>query len=208
MHRLFRTETYNIAERRSITHTIQDMLYDDIIILQGHKIQKKRKLLRNSPLIQELIYSDYDYRLLSLGIEENYDDERILYLKYALVIEEDKLRELGIKVGILGENRANYDITLMPLEEKDEEQDKIQLSERKKYEKSIKDIEIPIKIRRLPLFQTKPDLTRDFSMKTIDISPKGYKIARERSRKNWLMRELKRQKHTEYDTYSVSTLLE
>lgn len=45
-------------------------------------------------------------------------------------------------------------------------------------------------------------------MKTIDISPKGYKIARERSRKNWLMRELKRQKHTEYDTYSVSTLLE
>lgn len=68
MHRLFRTETYNIAERRSISHTIQDMLYDDIIILQGHKIQEKRKLLRNSPLIQELIYSDYDYRLLSLGI--------------------------------------------------------------------------------------------------------------------------------------------
>ncbi|XP_043793017.1 uncharacterized protein LOC122715149 [Apis laboriosa] len=208
LHRLFRTETYNIAERRSISHTIQDMLYDDIIILQGHKIQEKRKLLRNSPLIQELIYSDYDYRLLSLGIEENYDDERILYLKYALIIEEDKLHELGIKVGILGENRANYDITLMPLEEKDEEQDKIQLSEKKKYEKSIKDIEIPIKIRRLPLFQTKPDLTRDFSMKTIDISPKGYKIARERARKNWLMRELKRQKHTEYDTYSVSTILE
>lgn len=46
---------------------------------------------------------------------------------------------MGIKVGILGENRADYDITLMPLEEKDEEQDKIQLSERKKYEKSIKD---------------------------------------------------------------------
>lgn len=72
MHRLFRTETYNIAERRSITHTIQDMLYDDIIILKGHKIQEKRKLLRNSPLIQELIYSDYDYRLLSLGIIFSY----------------------------------------------------------------------------------------------------------------------------------------
>lgn len=28
----------------------------------------------------------------------------------------------------------------MPLEEKDEEQDKIQLSEKKKYEKSVKDI--------------------------------------------------------------------
>lgn len=54
---------------------------------------------------------------------------------------------MGIKVGILGENRANYDITLMPLEEKDEEQDKIQLSERKKYEKSIKDIVSSYKLR-------------------------------------------------------------
>lgn len=68
MHRLFRTETYNIAEKRNISHTIQDMLPDDIQVLQGHKIQEKRKLLKNSPLIQELIYSDYDYRLLSLGV--------------------------------------------------------------------------------------------------------------------------------------------
>lgn len=66
LHRLFRTETYNIAERRS--HIIQDMLPNDIQVLQGHKIQVKRKLLRNSPLIQGLIYSDSDYRLLSLGI--------------------------------------------------------------------------------------------------------------------------------------------
>ena len=68
MHRLFRTETYNIAEKRNISPTIQDMLPDDIQVLQGHKIQEKRKLLRNSPLIQELIYSDSDYRLLSLGV--------------------------------------------------------------------------------------------------------------------------------------------
>lgn len=62
-------------------------------------------------------------------------------MKYALVAKEDKLHELGIKVGILGENRANYDILLMPLEEKSEEQDRIQLSDRRKHEKrkSIKD---------------------------------------------------------------------
>ena len=161
MHRLFRTETYNIAEKRNISPTIQDMLPDDIQVLQGHKIQEKRKLLRNSPLIQELIYSDSDYRLLSLGvfyiflflqkrkknnilwligIEDNSNDKRILYLKHALVVEEDKLHELGIKVGILGENRTNYDILLMPLEEKDEKQDKIQLSDKREEHERIKSI--------------------------------------------------------------------
>lgn len=62
-------------------------------------------------------------------------------MKYALVAKEDKLHKLGIKVGILGENRTNYDILLMPLEEKNEEQDRTQLSDRRKHEKrkSIKD---------------------------------------------------------------------
>ncbi|CAD1473658.1 unnamed protein product, partial [Heterotrigona itama] len=212
LHRLFRTETYNIAEKRNISHTIQDMLPDDIQVLQGHKIQEKRKLLRNSPLIQELIYSDSDYRLLSLGIEDNLNDKRILYLQYALVIEEDKLHELGIKVGILGENRTNYDILLMPLEEKDEKQDKIQLSDKRKHGRiknikdTIQDTQISIKIQRFPSFETEPDLTQDFSMKIINISPKGYKIPREKARKKWLIREIKRQAHKEIDTYSIATI--
>ncbi|KAK1132946.1 hypothetical protein K0M31_014313 [Melipona bicolor] len=212
LHRLFRTETYNMAEKRNISHTIQDMLPDDIQVLQGHKIQEKRKLLRNSPLIQELIYSDSDYRLLSLGIEDNSNDKRILYLKHALVVEEHKLHELGIKVGILGENRANYDILLMPLEEKNEKQDKIQLSDKREHERiknikdTIQDTQISIKIQRLPSFETEPDVTQDFSIKTINISPKGYKIAREKARKKWLIREIKRQAHKEIDTYSVATI--
>ena len=212
MHRLFRTETYNIAERRS--HIIQDMLPNDIQVLQGHKIQVKRKLLRNSPLIQGLIYSDSDYRLLSLGIEDNSNDECILYLKYALVAKEDKLHELGIKVGILGENRTNYDILLMPLEEKNEEQDKTQLSDRRKHEKkksvkdTMQDAQISIKVQRLPSFQTKPDLAQDFSTRTINISPKGYKIARQKARKRWLIREIKRQGYKETDTYSIATMID
>ncbi|XP_071868504.1 protein phosphatase 1 regulatory subunit 36 isoform X1 [Bombus fervidus] len=212
LHRLFRTETYNIAERRS--HIIQDMLPNDIQVLQGHKIQVKRKLLRNSPLIQGLIYSDSDYRLLSLGIEDNSNDERILYLKYALVAEEDKLHKLGIKVGILGENRTNYDILLMPLEEKNEEQDKTQLSDRRKHEKrksikdTMQDTQISIKVQRLPSFQTKPDLTQDFSTRTINISPKGYKVARQKARKKWLIREIKRQGYKETDTYSIATVID
>lgn len=57
-----------MAERLHSSQIVQDMLADDIRILQGRELQEKRKLLRNSPLIQELIYSNCDYRLLSLGM--------------------------------------------------------------------------------------------------------------------------------------------
>ncbi|XP_071868506.1 uncharacterized protein isoform X2 [Bombus fervidus] len=149
-----------------------------------------------------------------IGIEDNSNDERILYLKYALVAEEDKLHKLGIKVGILGENRTNYDILLMPLEEKNEEQDKTQLSDRRKHEKrksikdTMQDTQISIKVQRLPSFQTKPDLTQDFSTRTINISPKGYKVARQKARKKWLIREIKRQGYKETDTYSIATVID
>ncbi|CAL7950034.1 unnamed protein product [Xylocopa violacea] len=213
LHRLFRTEAYNISERHSMGH-IQHMLSDDIQVLQGIKRQEKRKLLRNSPLIEDLIYSDCDYRLLSLGVdqEDNASDERILYLQHALIMEEHKLSELEIKVGILGENRINYDIMLMPIEE--EVEDMIQMSEKRKYErKSTKttldeDTQVPTTSRRLPPFQTKVDLTRDFPMKTFDILPRGYKTAREEARKKWFVREIKRQGRKEEDTYSIATMLD
>lgn len=44
-------------------------------------------------------------------------DPKIAYLKNALLIEEELLSRLGIKIGILGRNRSDYDIMLMPIEE-------------------------------------------------------------------------------------------
>lgn len=44
-------------------------------------------------------------------------DPKIAYLKNALLIEEEMLSRLGIKIGILGHNRSDYDIMLMPTEE-------------------------------------------------------------------------------------------
>ncbi|XP_017891799.1 uncharacterized protein LOC108632015 [Ceratina calcarata] len=215
LHRLFRTEAYNMAERRSIAHVVQDMLDDDIRVLQGQKMQEKRRLLRNSPLIQDLIYSNCDHRLLALGIDATPDDdERIHYLQYALVAEEDKLEEFGVKVGILGENRANYDLMLMPIEEK-EEQDpvklSIQFSDRKIFDKKsmvTEDTKLLKKTTRFPPAETKPDFTRDFSMKTIDLAPRGYGAAREEARKRWFIREVKRRGRKQADTYSISTILE
>ncbi|CAK9807999.1 Protein phosphatase 1 regulatory subunit 36 [Anthophora plagiata] len=213
LHRLFRTDGYNMAKRLHASHIVQDMLINDILVLQGHMDQEKRKLLRNSPLIQDLIYSDCDYRLLSLGIEDDPHDEHIRFLQNALLAEEDKLHELGIKIGILGENRANYDIMLMPLEEEEKDDDILQLSDRRKYERkstkdTLQDVQIPIKLRRLPSFRTKFELTQDFLMKAINISPRGYKAAREQGRRKWFIREVKRQRFKEADTYSVMTMLD
>lgn len=41
---------------------------------------------------------------------------KIAYLRNALLTDEEMLSQLGIKVGILGHNRSDYDIMLMPLE--------------------------------------------------------------------------------------------
>ncbi|XP_054010942.1 uncharacterized protein LOC128893760 [Hylaeus anthracinus] len=211
LHRLFRTEAYNIAERRSASQIIQDMLIDDIKVLHGHKIQEKRKLLRNSPLIQELIYSNCDYRLLSLGMGNHSSDKRILYLENALLIEEHKLHELGIRIGILGENKDDYDIMLTPHDE--EKLDQIQLSDKRVYEKrrSTKDISSDsnknVRTRSLPPFESEFELALDFPSEISNISPKGYQTARKEARKKWLIREIKRQKNKNknIDSYSIST---
>jgi len=39
---------------------------------------------------------------------------KIAYLRNALLVDEEKLSQLEIKVGILGHNRSDYDIMLMP----------------------------------------------------------------------------------------------
>jgi len=48
-------------------------------------------------------------------------DAKIVHLKNALLVEEDKLPQLGIRVGILGHDRSNYDIMLMSSETKEPE---------------------------------------------------------------------------------------
>jgi len=50
------------------------------------------------------------------------DDPKIVYLEDALLIQEDMLPQLGIKVGILGHNRSDYDIVLSPYETEETEE--------------------------------------------------------------------------------------
>lgn len=67
MHRLFRTDAYNTADRRTNGAVNRSMHEDELRILHGPKMPMRRKLLRNSPLPYEITYRDCDYRLLSLG---------------------------------------------------------------------------------------------------------------------------------------------
>lgn len=77
--------------------------------------------------------------LQSTGIGDDSNDERVVFLQNALLAREDKLQRLGIKIGILGQNKADFDLMLMPQEE--EQTDEIQISDRRKFDtkKNAKD---------------------------------------------------------------------
>lgn len=68
-------------------------------------------------------------------------DPRIQYLEKALLADESKLREFGIKVGILGQPRIDYDVMLMRLT-KDEDHAEKEIGvdlEKEKWEKRDSD---------------------------------------------------------------------
>lgn len=62
-------------------------------------------------------------------------DPRIAYLHNALLIEEEMLPKLGIKIGILGQERSNYDVMLMSLDSENSNHDEKINQAEKSYEK-------------------------------------------------------------------------
>ncbi|XP_019883317.2 uncharacterized protein LOC105252068 [Camponotus floridanus] len=213
LHRLLRTEAYNTAQRQSGSLLIQDMLEDDICILHGPAMALKSRLLRNSPLPHELIYTDCDFRLLSLGIVDiDVRDPKIAYLKNALLIEEEMLSRLGIKIGVLGHNRSDYDIMLMPIEEEPtieskeiNELDK-KISETRKSIPMDKIAEQIQKIERLSF--RKSESIEEFPMKQLEISTKRCDEIRQVARKKWILREIKRRERKKFDTFSIATTID
>ncbi|KAF7379811.1 hypothetical protein HZH68_016759 [Vespula germanica] len=213
LHRLLRTEVYNTAERRS-GYTIKDMLESDIFVLHGPQIQSKRKLLRNSPLIEELIYSECNFQVLSLEmIDIDVCDPRIAYLHNALLIEEEMLPKLGIKIGILGQERSNYDLMLMLLDSENSNHVEKTNQAEKSYEKksSISDklaqnsLDYNQNIMRMPSFELEPALTDVFKVKRIDKSTRKYSKVREDARKKWIIRQIESH-NKQLDTYSIITM--
>ncbi|EZA48529.1 uncharacterized protein LOC105285481 isoform X2 [Ooceraea biroi] len=216
LHRLLRTEAYNTAQRQSGSRVIQDMLEDDIRILHGREAMKqtlKSRLLKNSPLSHELVYSDCDYRLLLLGIVDlDAHDPKIIYLKNALLIKEEMLSQLGIRVGILGHNRSDYDIMLAP-NETEEPAESMEISpldskimETRRSVPLDKLSEQIQKIKRLPSRKFEYEAIEDFPVK--EMSTEKHDKIREEARRRWIRREIKRRHRKLFDTYSMATTLE
>ncbi|XP_029661083.1 uncharacterized protein LOC115234272 [Formica exsecta] len=215
LHRLLRTEAYNTAQRQSGSRLIQDMLEDDIRILHGsYKIALKSRLLRNSPLPHELIYTDCDYRLLSLGILDiDVRDPKIAYLKNALLIEEEMLPLMDIKVGILGQNRSEYDIMLMPYEEKEPKIEPIEIDALDKkileMRKSVPMAKLAEQIQKIERLSFRESVSiEELPMKKLEISTEIYDKIRQIARKKWILREIKRRERKTPDTYSIATTID
>ncbi|XP_071570440.1 uncharacterized protein [Temnothorax nylanderi] len=211
LHRLLRTEAYNTAQRQSGSRLIQDMLEDDIRILHGLETTlKSRKLLRNSPLPRELMYADCDYRLLSLGVVDiDLYHPKIAYLRNALLVDEEMLSQLEIKVGILGHNRSDYDIMLMPYEpEEPTEPTEIGLLDKKSLE-TRKSIFVPKILEQIEEIESLPEeVMEEFPVREIQELNERYDRIREKARIKWILREIKRRERKAVDTYSIATTLD
>lgn len=190
------------------------MLEDDIRILHGLEITLKSRLLRNSPLPHELIYSDCDYRFLSLGIVDlDMDDPKISYLNDVLLLDEELLPELGIRVGILGHSRSDYDIMLAPAETEETAELKdispldSRLLETRKSVPLDKLLEQIHETKKLPSRKVEYELIEDFPVKEIEMSTEKHDNIRENARRRWIRREIKRRNRKLFDTYSIATTL-
>ncbi|XP_014479726.1 PREDICTED: uncharacterized protein LOC106747011 [Dinoponera quadriceps] len=194
LHRLFRTDAYNTAYRQSGGEVVRDMLENDIRVLQGPKVTLKRKLLRNSPLSHETIHTDCGYHLLSLGVVDiAVEDPKIVYLRNALLADEEALPGLGVKVGILGHDRSDYDIMLMPIEEQ------VDLTEADLLDKRAAKIQEPDQILEYETLE-------EFPVKEVEMLNEKYDKIRKAARRKWILRELKRHKRKPNDTYSLQTI--
>nr|CAI5855487.1 unnamed protein product [Callosobruchus analis] len=116
LNRMLRTDTFN-----PIIHGHQNPSFvatpEEERILLGKACATECKLFQRSPVIQELILDQHDYRMLAIGVADmgQYDD-RQNYLEIAYAAPEELLEPLGVPVGILGIPRKYFDATLKPRE--------------------------------------------------------------------------------------------
>ncbi|XP_043484768.1 uncharacterized protein LOC122512766 isoform X2 [Leptopilina heterotoma] len=196
LHRMFRTDSYNTAERRN-SELMKNIKESERIELHGPKMRSRRKLLRNSSLPYQLLNSDCDYRLLALDSLTS-KDPQIIFFQNALHLEEEKFAELGIKVGILGMPRSNFDHLLLPISEspkKDEDSQNQLFLWKINLEKSFE--EIPNARSNLEL-----DLTQE---KSKFPSSKRYKKSCRDERRKWIDRAINLAARRQKDTISTTT---
>ncbi|XP_046607644.1 uncharacterized protein LOC124298952 [Neodiprion virginianus] len=213
MHRLFRTDSFNTAKRLCGNLITDTMSEDEIRVLQGPKIPAKRKLLRNSPLPYQIINTCCDYRVLSIGIPYfETHDPRIEYLEKALLADETELQNLGIKVGILGQSRSDYDMMLIRTnvdEDKPDDRMSVDLEKEKWEKRDSEGVQKRIQLHEvheiisMPTFGDDPELIAEYPVEPGSVKYGGSQAAREVARKKWIARAMKCSNKNYVDIVSI-----
>ncbi|KAJ8670134.1 hypothetical protein QAD02_001393 [Eretmocerus hayati] len=199
IHRLFRTDAFNMA-RRKFKESVKDFEVpkDEHWILYGPEMPRQKKILSNSPLPFEVLNTRCDYRILSIGLRDtDSEDPRIAYLENALLANEEDLPKLGIKLGILGLPRADFDILLIPQSSEDE-QTKDELNS------SHEDEEADDYETLLPPSAFDVKLNEKFSVNKMNVKFPGDNKSRKSSKKIWMSREQMRAASNYMETFSIS----
>ncbi|CAH2020600.1 unnamed protein product [Acanthoscelides obtectus] len=115
LNRMLRTDNFNpIMRHQNIAYVATP---EEERILLGKVCATECKLYQRSPVIQELILDQHDYRMLAIGVADmGQYDNRQNYLEIAYAAPEELLEPLGVPVGILGIPRKYFDATLKPRE--------------------------------------------------------------------------------------------
>ncbi|XP_030753095.1 uncharacterized protein LOC115880109 [Sitophilus oryzae] len=113
--RLLRTLCFSPVESSGVP--LPQATSEEERLLTGKAFKNEKRLLHRSPIIQEIIFDNHDYRMLAIGLKNiKGADERIRYLEIAYAAPEELLVESGIAVGVLGVDRKYLDTILKPKE--------------------------------------------------------------------------------------------
>ncbi|ERL90814.1 hypothetical protein D910_08160 [Dendroctonus ponderosae] len=113
INRLLRTFNFSPIEHYGKTK-LEDTPEEQRVLV-GNAFRSEKKLLHRSPAIQQIIFDDHDYQLLSIGLNDIPGaDQRIRYLEIAYAAPEELLVQSRIAVGVLGVERKYLDVMLKP----------------------------------------------------------------------------------------------
>ncbi|XP_026477087.1 uncharacterized protein LOC113383053 [Ctenocephalides felis] len=119
IHRLFRTEFYNVIVHRQIDHQ-QPLPQIEEYILHGPPPPQK-KLLRRTPACEEIL-KQHDFRLIGAGVVKTDNlSEKLVQMQAAYLLPEHELISHGFSFGILGRPRSDFDPMLMELSKEEKE---------------------------------------------------------------------------------------
>ncbi|CAF4936864.1 unnamed protein product [Pieris macdunnoughi] len=132
VNRVFKSEIFNAVEHNLHTGYINKMSREERAVLLGRCVRHDKKLNTCSPLMNEVFcHREIDYRLMGLGVIKCPQlTPRLHYMKEAVSGPEERLRELGIVLGIIGMHRSSFDTMLKPLPTASEGKSKASVSSR------------------------------------------------------------------------------